>query len=78
MPSTSDEHNYYRTLGLRPGAPLWEVEEAAARLMIQAASARDYFRIDQLEEARHWLTTPALRAFHDEKIQSVSTPASVG
>jgi len=76
MPSTSDEHNYYRTLGLRPGAQLWEVEEAAARLIIKAASARDYFRIDELEEARHWLTTPALRAFHDEKIQSVATHAS--
>lgn len=72
MPPTSEEHNYYRTLGLRPSAQLWEIEEAAARLIIQAASARDYFRIDELEEARHWLTTPALRAFHDEKIQSVS------
>ncbi|MEX1003852.1 MAG: hypothetical protein WD990_08120 [Acidimicrobiia bacterium] len=71
MSTTSEEHNYYRTLGLRPGAQVWEVEEAAARLIIQAASARDYFRIDRLEEARHWLTTPALRAFHDEKLQSV-------
>lgn len=68
MPHTSPEHNHYRTLGLRVGAPIWEVEEAAARLIIQAASVRDYFRIDQLEEARHWLTTPALRAFHDEKL----------
>jgi hypothetical protein len=76
MPPTSDENNYYRTLGLRPGAPVWEVEEAAARLIIRAASARDYFRIDELEEARHWLTTPALRAFHDEKIRSLTTHAS--
>lgn len=75
MPPTSDEHNYYRALGLRPGAPPWEVEEAAARLIIQAASARDYFRIDELEEARHWLTTPALRALHDEKIQSMRAHA---
>lgn len=76
MRPTSDEHNYYQTLGLRPGSPTWEVEEAAARLIIQAASARDYFRIDELEEARHWLTTPALRAFHDEKIQSLKAHAS--
>lgn len=75
MPTTSVEHNYYRILGLRPGAQLWEVEEAAARLITQAASARDYFRVDRLEEARHWLTTPALRAFHDEKLQSVATHA---
>jgi hypothetical protein len=46
------------------------VEEAAARLIIQAASVKDYFRIDEIEEARHWLTTPPLRAFHDEKIES--------
>lgn len=72
MPSTSDEHNHYRTLGLAPGAPSWEVEEAAARLIIRAASARDYVRIDALEEARHWLTTPALRALHDEKLQAVA------
>ena len=70
MPPTSKEHNYYRTLGLETGAPTPMVEEAAARLIIQAASARDYFRIDELEEARHWLTTPSLRAFHDEKIES--------
>lgn len=68
MPDTSSEHNYYRILGLEVGAPTWEVEEAAARLILQAASARDYFRIDELEEARHWLLTPPLRAFHDEKI----------
>jgi hypothetical protein len=66
------EHNYYRTLGLAVGAPVWEVEEAAARLIIQAAAAKDFFRIDALEEARHWLTTPTLRAFHDEKIGQVA------
>ena len=76
MVSTSDDDNYYRTLGLRPGAQLWEVEEAAARLIMQAASAREYFRVDRLEEARHWLTTPALRAFHDEKIQLLVAHAS--
>jgi len=69
MPAMSPEHNHYRTLGLGVGAPIWDVEEAAARLIIQAASARDYFRLEQLEEARHWLTTPALRAFHDEKLE---------
>lgn len=68
MPDTSEQNNYYQTLGLRVGAPTWEVEEAAARLILQAAAARDYFRIDELEEARHWLITPPLRAFHDEKI----------
>lgn len=78
MPPTSDEHNHYRTLGLPVGAPTWEVEEAAARLIIQAASTRDYFRIDALEEARHWLTTPTLRAFHDEKIRSTRSVASAG
>jgi hypothetical protein len=75
MPPTSTDHNHYRTLGLRPGAPTWEVEEAAARLIIRAASARDYLHIDRLEEARHWLTTPALRAFHDEKILGGQPPA---
>ncbi len=69
MVYTSAEHNHYRTLGLRVGAPVWEVEEAAARLIIKAASARDYVRIDALEEARHWLINPILRAFHDEKLQ---------
>lgn len=78
MPHTSDQHNYYRTLGLPIGAPTWEVEEAAARLIIQAASARDYFRIDELEEARHWLTTPTLRAFHDEKIDGSRSVAASG
>lgn len=78
MPPTSDEHNYYRTLGLPIGAPMWEVEEAAARLIIEAASVRDYFRVDELEEARHWLTTPPLRAFHDEKINSTSSAAVSG
>lgn len=78
MPHTSDTHNHYRTLGLTPGAPAWEVEEAAARLLIQAASARDYFRIDELEEARHWLLTPALRAFHDEKLHAPAVGASSG
>ncbi len=71
MPPTSSDDNHYRTLGLRVGAPTWEVEEAAARLIIQAASARDWFRIDALEEARHWLTNPTLRAFHDEKLETV-------
>jgi hypothetical protein len=70
MPPTSNEHNHYRTLGLETGAPMPMVEEAAARLIIQAASVKDYFRIDEIEEARHWLTTPPLRAFHDEKIES--------
>jgi hypothetical protein len=70
---TSNHDNHYRTLGLRVGAPTWEVEEAAARLIIQAASAKNYFLIDTLEEARHWLTTPALRAFHDEKLRSIAT-----
>lgn len=68
MPATSKAHNHYRTLGLQVGAPTWEIEEAAARLIIQAASRKEFFRIDELEEARHWLLTPALRAFHDEKI----------
>lgn len=68
MPETSEAHNHYRTLGLQVGAPNWEVEEAAARLLIQAASRKEYVRIDELEEARHWLLNPALRAFHDEKI----------
>lgn len=68
MPDTSEAHNHYRTLGLQVGAPSWEIEEAAARLIIQAASRKDFFRIDELEEARHWLLNPALRAFHDEKI----------
>jgi hypothetical protein len=77
MPPTSVDHNHYRTLGLLPGTPTWEIEEAAARLIIQAASARDHIRIDRLEEARHWLTTPALRAFHDEKIlQADARPAA--
>ncbi len=69
MVYTSAEHNHYLTLGLRVGAPVWEVEEAAARLIIKAASARDYLRIDAIEEARHWLINPILRAFHDEKLQ---------
>ena len=68
MAHTSVEHNHYRTLGLHLGAPVWEVEEAAARLIIKAASAREYVRINALEEARHWLTNPMLRAFHDEKL----------
>lgn len=68
MPDTSEAHNHYRTLGLPIGASSWEIEEAAARLIIQAASRKDFFRIDRLEEARHWLLNPALRAFHDEKI----------
>lgn len=76
MPTTSDEHNYYRTLGLQVGASTWAVEEAAARLIIGAASARDYFKIDELEEARHWLTTPTLRAFHHEKIESARSSAN--
>lgn len=68
MPPTSAVHNHYHTLGLPIGAPTWEVEEAAARLLIRAASAKDWFRIDELEQARHWLTTPVLRALHDEKL----------
>ena len=71
MPPTSSDDNHYRTLGLPVGAPTWEVEEAAARLIIQAASARDWFRIDALEEARHLLTNPTLRSFHDEKLETV-------
>lgn len=68
MPDTSEAHNHYRTLGVPVGAPTWEVEEAAARLIIQAARRKDFFRIDEIEEARHWLLDPTLRAFHDEKI----------
>ena len=69
MASTSAENNHYRTLGLRVGAPVWEVEEAAARLITKAGSARDYVGIDSIQEARHWLINPMLRAFHDEKLQ---------
>ena len=78
MPPTSVDHNHYRTLGLLPGAPTWEIEEAAARLIIQAVSARDFIRIDRLEEAQHWLTTPALRAFHDEKIRQANARSAAG
>lgn len=75
MPDTSEAHNHYRTLGLTVGAPTWEIEEAAARLILQAARRKDYFGIDRLEEARHWLLNPALRAFHDEKIAKTRASA---
>ncbi|MDX1448806.1 MAG: hypothetical protein R3246_07035 [Acidimicrobiia bacterium] len=75
MAQTSEAHNHYRTLGIRMDAPTWEIEEAAARLIIQAAGRKDYFLVDELEQARHWLLDPVLRAFHDEKIAASRSSA---
>lgn len=61
-------HNHFTTLGLRTGASVWEVQEAADRLIAAATASRDFRRLEMLEEARHWLTTPVLRAFHIEKL----------
>lgn len=66
MDSPSVASNHYTALGLELGASVAAVRDAAADLR---ATTTDQRRLDEIDDAEYWLTSPSLRSYHDAQIR---------